>query len=516
MVLNVEHLTNKIMKKYLLIIFAIIGLGQHLSAQYSKVLTFRGTGFLAGNYGEGIYYGAKPYGDFISVGNYLYGMTSEGGCRIKTSQGSYKTTNGGLIFRISADGTPGSNSFYFSDTLNNLYGAKPKASLISDGTYLYGMTSRGGKKDGGVIFKIKIDLTGYTKLFDFVDSSTGGGPTGSLISDGTYLYGTAGILFKIKPDGSGFVNLHNFRDGYYYNSSGKYVYDSSNSGSVPVGSLISDGTYLYGMTNQGGKMNDGVIYKIKPDGTGYIKLLDFTGSNGSNPQGSLISDGTYLYGMTSEGGTNNYGTIFKIKSDGSGFSKLYEFNDKVNGMTPTGSIISDGTYLYGVTSSGGNTAGASYSGGVIFKIKPDGSEFAKLYDFHPKQTDIDGSSPNGSLTLVGTSLYGMTPRDWGELGLGTIFKFGLNTTGISSSSQTINSLQIFPNPATNELHIESTDNEKLTAQLFDITGKEVISSTPFINSANINIQTLIHGIYFLRITNERTGSINIQKVAVVR
>ena len=45
----------------------------------------------------------------------------------------------------------------------------------------------------------------------------------------------------------------------------------------------------------------------------YTKLFDFTGSaTGSAPFGSLISDGTSLYGMTHEGGTANTGAIFKI------------------------------------------------------------------------------------------------------------------------------------------------------------------------------------------------------------
>ena len=49
----------------------------------------------------------------------------------------------------------------------------------------------------------------------------------------------------------------------------------------------------------------------------YTKLLDFSGTtNGELPQGSLISDGTFLYGMTSQGGTNDMGVIFKIKPDG--------------------------------------------------------------------------------------------------------------------------------------------------------------------------------------------------------
>ena len=55
----------------------------------------------------------------------------------------------------------------------------------------------------------------------------------------------------------------------------------------------------------------GVIFKIKPDGTGYSKMLEFAGTtNGQSPEGDLIYDGTYLYGMTNTGGTNSDGVVF--------------------------------------------------------------------------------------------------------------------------------------------------------------------------------------------------------------
>ena len=72
----------------------------------------------------------------------------------------------------------------------------------------------------------------------------------------------------------------------------------------------------------------GTIFKIKPDGTGYVKLLDFDGvSMGDSPYGSLISDGTFLYGMTKEGGTNGYGTIFKFHESPAGINDMINSNN---------------------------------------------------------------------------------------------------------------------------------------------------------------------------------------------
>ena len=279
--------------------------------------------------------------------------------------------------------------FDFVDTTSGrspYYGA-----VLSDGTYLYGMNNYGGANDMGVLFKIKTDGTNFVKLLDFAGTSTGSYPGGSLISDGTFLYGITsdggayddGVIFKIKPDGSGFAKIFDF--------------DSDTSGEAAYGSLFSDGIFLYGMTSYGGLNGDGTIFKIKPDGSSYSKLLDFSAATyGSHPYGTFISDGTFLYAMTKYGGTNSLGIIFKIKPDGSGFVNLLNFDMVTNGNTPLGSLITDTVYLYGMTQDGG-----ANSSGTMFKIKTDGSGYVKLLDFDDILT---GSEPQGSLISDGTFL----------------------------------------------------------------------------------------------------------------
>jgi len=214
-----------------------------------------------------------------------------------------------------------------------------------------------------------------------------------------------GTIFKIRHDGTDYTNLLDFA--------------GATNGRQPNGDLISDGTFLYGMTRLGGANNLGTVFKILPDGTGYTKLLDFDGSNGVRPSGSLISDGTFLYGMTSEGGANSMGTVFKIMPDGTGYTKLLDFDYITNGRYPSGFLISDGTFLYGMTTDGGDNAS-----GTIFKILPDGTGYIKLFDFDQTAGATIGGSPFGSLILEGTFLYGMT-RNGGANDLGTIFKYDI-------------------------------------------------------------------------------------------
>ena len=75
---------------------------------------------------------------------------------------------------------------------------------------------------------------------------------------------------------------------------------------------------------------------------------------------------------------------------------------------------------------------------------------------------------------------------------------------------------IYPNPAKNELHIETSGTEKLTAQVFDITGKQMMESYSFNTSINMNTSSLNGGIYFIRIADADGVVVKVQKVVVLR
>lgn len=450
--------------------------------------------------------GRGPYGSLISDGTFLYGMTQNGGAIASDS---------GTVFKIKLDGTGYSNLLDFIGT----NGSWPRGSLVSDGTFLYGMTPSGGTKDNGTIFKIKPDGTGYNMLMDLINGVNGSWPYGSLISDGTFLYGmtrwggdangngnifkiksdgtsynnllnfnitngaspygdltsvspflygmtygsgsaSQGNVFKIKPDGTGFVNLKGFTSINGDNPTGSLISDGTflygmteggtngnaiifkikpdgtsyselmnfnfTNGANPYGSLIFDGTFLYGMTSSGGTMGKGLIFKIKTDGTNYTDLFDFNNINGWQPMGSLISDGNFLYGMTQNVGTQSYGTIFKIKPDGTSYTELIRFNG-TDGNKPMGSLISDGIFLYGMTSAGGTN---NY--GVLFKIKNDGTDYTQLLNFN----GTNGKNPQGSLISDGIFLYGMT-QEGGNNGLGTIFKYQYCTSVAATQSYSL-------------------------------------------------------------------------------
>jgi len=456
------------MKKLLLFFVFFVSIGINSFAQYTKLLDFDGTAK-----------GKYPYGSLYYDGTFMYGMTSIGG-----------TSDLGTVFKIKPDGSGFAKLLDFAGTTN---GSNPYGNLISDGTFLYGMTVNGGANNLGTIFKIMPDGTGYAKLLDFAGTTNGGNPWGSLISDGTYLYGmtfvgganSMGTIFKIKFDGTGYTKLLDFA--------------GLTNGRNPRGDLFFDGTYLYGMTSVGGSDNFGTLFKIMPNGTGYFKLLNFNSvTNGRNPYGSLISDGTYLYGMTSGSGTNSstsFGTLFKITPAGTGYTKLLDFDGAAKGRYPYGSLLSDGTFLYGMTFAGGVD-----NWGTLFKIAPNGTGFTKLLDFGGTTT---GMNPWGSLIAVGTSLYGMSGGGGTNGFSGVVFKYGISTLGISKNLLK-NDFKIYPNPASGNFNIEIDENligSKGT--IFNLLGQKV---KDFDLKSTTTNQTLNKGIYLLEIEKEGNKS----------
>ena len=275
-------------------------------------------------------------------------------------------------------------------------------------------------------------LAQYTILHSFSGASSGYDVQSNLVLVGATLYGTAynggagngGILFKVGIDGNGFQIIHDF------------WYGSDTMCYRPQGSLRVVGSTLYGIVTGGGYY--GAVYKIDTDGNNFAVVHGFNNvaTDGKYPKEAPIISGSTFYGLTSEGGANNKGTIYKMDLDGNNFTILHSFaGGDLDGQTPTGGLLLDGSTLYGMTSQGGPATGESPNGyGTLFKIGTDGNNFQVLHFFAAGTSD--GYYPdNGSLLLDGGMLYGMTMRG-GASGYGAIFKvdtsgnnFGLVASG---------------------------------------------------------------------------------------
>jgi uncharacterized repeat protein (TIGR03803 family) len=361
-------------------------------------------------------------------------------------------TGYGSIFKIAPDGS----NFTVLKDFTGADGWGPRGSLLqgSDGS-LYGTTERGGTADYGTVFKLSPDGSGFALLtsFQLADDATGYA-FGTLLqaSDGNF-YGTTeqstgnvGTVFRLRPDGT-YTTLK--------------VFDGTD-GSRPRGTLVqgSDGS-LYGTTELGpGKMENGAIFKINPDGSGFAVFKTFTSPEGVSPNTLLAAPDGYFYGTTQSGGINGKGTLYRIKVDGTGFAVLKAFTETERvssllvgpGGLVYGNMRSGGTNNLirinangnlttikrftaaddpgGLAVSSGNTfycvKGTPDFNGAICRINANGSGFALLKAF----TGTDGSGPTGLVQGSDGTLYGVT-REGGTNWAGTIFRLNPDGSGFT-------------------------------------------------------------------------------------
>jgi uncharacterized repeat protein (TIGR03803 family) len=449
--------------------------------------------------------GVEPVCLFQSSDGKLYGTTM--------SWNVYPT-----VFRLELDGTGFTTVYTFAS------GVQPSAREASDGVFY------GADPYGGTVFKLNRDGTGHSDIHVFA-SADGTYPFDTVVEgpDGA-LYGTTayngpnfqGTVFRVTKDGSSYAVLHScaYNDGgprslmkrltsgsagqlhgvsYYqgangggclfkldtnglnfqvtwsFSTSGGDGYDPGGFGGSGANALLeaSDGRF-YGVTSSGGSGGGGTAFGMNKDGTGYVLLHEFNGTNGEGtaPIAGLIEgqDGG-LYGSTSSDPINYAGALFRVSKDGSQFTVLHSFTGSLNndGSAPAGSLVQDSNgVLYGVTSYGGTNYGGTvfsittngvesvlrhlssseganpialtiasngalyvtaqnggaYSGGAVLKLNTDGSGFTSLRDFF--SSPGDGWSPEGRLLQRADGLlYGVTGGG-GVSNLGTIYRMDTN------------------------------------------------------------------------------------------
>jgi uncharacterized repeat protein (TIGR03803 family) len=269
----------------------------------------------------------------------------------------------------------------------------------------------GGGANAGVVFKV--DPAGAeTVLHNFVGGTDGITPTGGLLEDAAgNFYGTtsqggtsnAGVLFKIGAKGK-YGILHTFTG-------------ATNDGAYPTyTSLLIDSTgALYGVTEEGGAANGGILYKFSK--TGKLGILhSFMGgtTDGCNVLGTpFIDKNGNFYGTTSSCGTSSLGTVWKVNANGTE-SVLHSFaGGTADGEYPLAGVIVDASgNVYGSTETGGAT-----NVGTVYKISPNG-KFTLVHSF----TGTDGKYPYGGFVRNAKGTFFGTAVNGGTIGYGTVWK----------------------------------------------------------------------------------------------
>jgi uncharacterized repeat protein (TIGR03803 family) len=321
-------------------------------------------------------------------------------------------------------------------------GAYPDDTLVLSNGVLYGVTGSGGGTGSGNIFRMNSDGSGYTNLYSFSNTPDGSSPYAGLILSGNTLYGTT-IYGGASNDGMVFrINT----DGTGFTNLHSFVFAD---GKNPYGGLVLVGNTLYGTTAFGGLVfaNSGTVFQVNTDGTGFAVVHSFTALNGEagSPYSAMIASGNTLYGTTIGGGAGGgFGAVFSIDIPTSTYTTLHSFpgannEPQTEGIYPYAPLVLSGNTLYGTAYQGGDSGQ-----GLVYSLTTDGLNYTKLYSFtaDPSVTNSDGALPNAGLVLAGDTLYGTTIR--GGAGYGTLFAVRTNGTGFTNLHSLAVSDGIYP------------------------------------------------------------------------
>ncbi|MBK9256693.1 MAG: hypothetical protein IPM42_14490 [Saprospiraceae bacterium] len=288
-----------------------------------------------------------------------------------------------------------------------------KAALLITGVFflvpafsqvtLWGLTSSGGQGAGSII-SMEEDGTNFSSvIFPFIEGKS---PAGDLFK------ATNGKFYGMTQEGG--INNSGVVFEYDAVSSTYEVLHHFETSSIPKGNLIESDDKLYGMTSGGGAFGYGVIFEYNLQTGNFTTLYEFgtNAGDGKSPEGSLIMSDGKLYGMTPLGGLNDYGTIFEHNPVTDIHTVVHSFND-IEGSYPYGSLLASGQSLLGLTSSGGTMLS-----GVMFEYNLVAGSIDILHHFD------SGGSPFGSLITYNGKFYGMSTTG-GDNFEGSIFEYDL-------------------------------------------------------------------------------------------
>ncbi len=305
---------------------------------------------------------------------------------------------------------------------------------------LYGTTSQGGPKDGGVVFELVRGESGWTYkvLYDFCalpDCGDGGVPATGLAYVGAAsgapydgvspLYGTTkyggafgrGIVYALK---------HVRRDPARWQQKLLYTFCPAQGcadGTFPSGPVVLDAKAdLYGTTELGGAFGQGIVYKLRTRGAPSLRIAHSfcaeTGcADGAGPLSGLAMDGAgNLFGAAAAGGSDDNGVLFKLSPQGRRlkYGVLARFDGGGGGARPLTVTLGSGGTLFGTAAAGG-----AHQDGAAFRY--DGT-LTGIYGFCGQRHCADGEAAIGALIEDGAGALIGAASQGGRKEAGTLYE----------------------------------------------------------------------------------------------
>ena len=348
----------------------------------------------------------------------LYGTTDSGGY-MGGECGAYGGC--GTVYRLSHEGS--------SWTLTPLHifqgsdGFEPYAGItIGPNGSLYGTTTVGGGSGGcqpggcGTVFNLMPPahfsahvLGGWSQnvLYRFTGSSDGGVPGyGDVVFDlAGNIYGIANAVYKLTFSGE------NWTESVL-----------SGVGGSPEGAVLFDHAgNIYSTTLDGGINNNGTVFQLTPNGSGWTlsTLYRFQGgSDGENPNAGVIMDAAgNLYGTTLWGGVGGGGTVYELSPSNGEWTHSILYGFSGSGASFNNLTMDAAGNLYGTATDDG-----AYGYGVVFELSPHPGGTWTYTDLHDFTGGTDGKYPAGSVVFDASGNLYSTTYSGGADGYGTVWE----------------------------------------------------------------------------------------------
>jgi hypothetical protein len=329
--------------------------------------------------------GAVPQGGVVfGPDGLIYGTTQYGG-----AYGNHFAPGGGTIFQLAA----GSGGVWNETILANFFGPTQGQNCS-----MPVLPNRGVAGFGPVA----------PPTFD---------PSGNLYVPAVSSGCDEGTVVELSHSGYAIENVLQFQLGYpmRQNTRGNSPYD--------LGGLITDSNgYVYGTTAGDGEYQLGEVFRLAPGLTNNVVTLLYSfpqnDSRGDAPvTGVIEGPGPVLYGTTS-GGFKGGQKVLRFAS--TAVSVLHSFSPEITGGP--GTLILEGSTLYGTTYSGGTLPGGGGGQGVVYQLTPSAGTGWTYTVLHTFGAGTDGAHPGQIVFGPDGAIYG-NARNGGRDGVsGVIFR----------------------------------------------------------------------------------------------
>jgi uncharacterized repeat protein (TIGR03803 family) len=253
-------------------------------------------------------------------------------------------------------------------TIKTLYNLDATSGTGNFGLFAVDSENIGGTASYGTVFKLNPGSKSLTVLYNFTGGADGAGPASGLaLGPDDVAYGVtseggtkgAGTVFKIKLRTGKETTLHQFTG----------LPDTGHPRIAPI--LGPDGK-LYGVTSGGGPDGLGEIYRVDPATHDESAVFTFNGTNGSDPGGITFGPDGLLYGTATQGGPVGYGLLFQVDPSTGQETILYNFAESGPNAPQANVVFDSAGVLYGqaLTGGGGQT--------VIYRFDPTTAAFTSL------------------------------------------------------------------------------------------------------------------------------------------